>query len=193
MPLCYQGLASTAYTKSSTITMGHNVELYTQHALHALITGTNFVLTNGWRIGHDVILSAPELTIHRCESIDPAERMVTPVDGLTHDCEVSVNNFLKPRDDLQSELYSIIELNYFLDSSCCRGVNGQFSRICCSKVQYTVIHKLMILRILQSLSQPCAAQLTELEALTAACKICSRFTDSFYAFEVCHMYGVNWE
>ncbi|KAL7868458.1 hypothetical protein SRHO_G00098420 [Serrasalmus rhombeus] len=83
MPPCYQGLAAASYAceKATSITMGHKVELFTNHALHTLLTSGSLVPTNARRTGYDVILSAPELTIKRCSKVNPAERLATPDEG----------------------------------------------------------------------------------------------------------------
>ncbi|KAL7840990.1 hypothetical protein SRHO_G00246810 [Serrasalmus rhombeus] len=58
MSPCYQGLAaaSYAYEKATSITIGHKVELFTNHALHTLLTSGSFVLTNARRTGAPDVL-----------------------------------------------------------------------------------------------------------------------------------------
>lgn len=41
-------------------------------------------MTNARLTGYDVILSAPELTIHECSRVNPSEHMVTPTVGSSH-------------------------------------------------------------------------------------------------------------
>ncbi|KAF7686250.1 hypothetical protein HF521_015612 [Silurus meridionalis] len=55
-------------------------------------------------------------------------------------------------------------------------------------------------RVLASVSvpQPCSAQLAEIKALTAACRLeaggrCTIYTDSTYAHGVCYTFGPIWE
>lgn len=72
--------AAFAYKKGSIITMGDPATLYTTHALHALLTSQSFVITNSRQTGCDVILSAPALTIERCNTVNPTNKMVTPLD-----------------------------------------------------------------------------------------------------------------
>lgn len=36
-------------------------------------------------------------------------------------CEISVKNFLKPKDDMQSEPYPMTDFNLFMDGSCHKG------------------------------------------------------------------------
>lgn len=65
MPPCYLGLAPAefAHQKTTSITIGHPVVLYTMHALHTFLTSPSFVITNAGRTGYDVILFVPELTV----------------------------------------------------------------------------------------------------------------------------------
>ncbi|XP_029902678.1 uncharacterized protein LOC115355895 [Myripristis murdjan] len=87
LPPCYQGLAAAAFAfqRASSLTMGHPVILYTSHQLHALVTSPRFVLTQARRTGYEVILAAPELTINRCNSINPATKMMLPDDDILCD------------------------------------------------------------------------------------------------------------
>jgi len=52
--------------------MGHPVTFYTSYQLYALLTSPQFVLTMARRTGYEVILSAPELTVQRCGTVNPA-------------------------------------------------------------------------------------------------------------------------
>lgn len=51
--------------------MGHPITLYTSHQLYALLTSPCFILTQDRRTGYEVILSSPELTIQRCNTVNP--------------------------------------------------------------------------------------------------------------------------
>ena len=70
--------------------MGHPTILYTSHQLHALITSPRFVLTQVRKTGYEVILAASELNIQHYSPVNPATRMVLPVEGTPHDlCPVN--------------------------------------------------------------------------------------------------------
>ena len=88
LPPCYKGLAAAAFAfqKASAVTMGHPTILHTSHQLHTLITSPRFVLTQARRTGYEVVLSAPELTIQRCATVNPATRMMIPTESTPHDC-----------------------------------------------------------------------------------------------------------
>lgn len=197
MPPCYRSLAAAAfaYQKASSITMGPQVTLYTTHALHALLTSQTFVITNSRRMGYDSILSASELTIERCTTVNPADKMVTPLDGEPHECLNESEKFLKARPDLKNDALHDAQRTFFVDGSCFRTTEG-------NRAEYAVIEATqnpLVFRVALSvpLPQPCSAQLAEVRALAAACKLgsgrqCNVYTDSAYAHGVCHVFGPIW-
>ncbi|KAI5609483.1 hypothetical protein C0J50_9477 [Silurus asotus] len=171
MPPCYRAIsaAAFAYQKASSITMGHPVTLYTSHALFALLTSQKFVITNARRTGYDVILSSPELTIERCNTVNPAERMVLPNDGTPHCCTEESEKFLKARADLEPELLEESQRVFFVDGSCYRTLGG-------NKAGYAVVEYDSKTQEYKTIAQaqvpqPCSAQLAEIKALTAASPI----------------------
>lgn len=108
LPSCYQGLAATASTfqKVSSITMGHQVRLFTSHQSHvlALLTSPCFVSTQSQKTGYEVILAAPELRIQRCNTVNPATHLMLPDDGTPHDCVQRTETFLNSTEDMLSQL-----------------------------------------------------------------------------------------
>ena len=174
--------------------MGHPTILYTSHQLHALITSPRFVLTQARRTGYEVILSAPELTVQQCTIVNPATRMMLPIEGTPHDCVQSTDVFLRPRQDLHNQPI-IAELTLFVDGSCFRDATGNHAGYAIIQLHpddtFTEVQTL-------KLPQPCSAQLAEIKALTAAChlaadKTLNVYTDSQYAYAVCHVHGVIWK
>lgn len=115
MPPCYRSLAAAefAYQKASTVTMGHSVTLYTTHALHALLTSQTFVMTTSCRTGYDSILLAAELTTERCTTVNPADKVVTPLDGTPHECVSESEKFLKSRADLENQHLTDAQYMFF--------------------------------------------------------------------------------
>ena len=197
LPPCYQGLAAAAFAfqKASSLTMGHPVNLYTSHQLHALLTSPRFVLTQARRTGYEVILSAPELTILRCKTINPATKMVLPVDGTPHDCLSVTDKFMRAREDLHNQAIPA-DLTLFVDGSCFRDVTGNHAGYGVVQLNdqngtFTTLQSLQI-------NQPCSAQLAEIKALTAACQLAAGrrlnvYTDSAYAYGVCHIHANTWK
>ena len=197
LPPCYQGLAAAAFAfqKASSLTMGHPVNLYTSHQLHALLTSPRFVLTQARRTGYEVILSAPELTILRCKTINPATKMVLPVDGTPHDCLSVTDKFMRAREDLHNQAIPA-DLTLFVDGSCFRDGIGNHAGYGVVQLNdqngtFTTLQSLQI-------NQPCSAQLAEIKALTAACQLAAGrrlnvYTDSAYAYGVCHIHANTWK
>lgn len=194
MPPCYRSLAAAAfaYQKVSSITMGQPVTLYTTHALRTLLTSQTFVITNFRRTGYDSILSTPELTIERCTAVNLADKLVTPFNGVPHESVAESEKFLKARPDLENCPLENARHTFFIDSSCFRTDTG-------NKAGYAVLeakrHPVMFEVVMSvPLPQPFSAQLAEIRALTAACKLsskesCTVYTDSAYAHGVCHVFG----
>lgn len=202
MPPCYQGLAAAAfaYQKASVLTMGHKVKLYTSHQLHALLTSPKFVMTQARKTGYEVILAAPELHIQRCTTVNPALKVPVPADGEPHDCVQCTDEFLKIRSDMCNAPISA-SMTLFVDGSCYRDDSGMHAGYAVIQLQLNQnqpekaeFHVLQA----QSLPQPCSAQLAEIKALTAACMLATGqtvniYTDSAYAYGVCHIYGGIWK
>ncbi|XP_046875533.1 uncharacterized protein LOC124467322 [Hypomesus transpacificus] len=196
LPPCYQGLAAAvfAFKKASSLTMGHPVTLYTSHQLCALLTSTRFVLTQARRTGCEVILSAPELTIQRCDTVNPATKIVLSVDRTPHDCVRDTNIFMRARQDLYNEPFTA-DLTLFVDGSSYRDAVGNHAGYGVVQLKDdTTFETIQSVKV----DQPCSAQLAEVKALTAACllakgKSLNVYTDSAYAYGVCHVYGNIWK
>ncbi|KAM3608188.1 uncharacterized protein V6R79_020607 [Siganus canaliculatus] len=73
-----------------------------------------FVLTQARKTGYEVILAAPELPIQRCNTVNPATRMVTPEDGDPHDCIQVTTDFMRVRNDLYNQPI-VAECTLFVD------------------------------------------------------------------------------
>ena len=170
LPPCYQGLADAvfAFQKASSLTMGHPVNLYTTHQLHALLTSPRFVLTQARRTGYEVILAAPELNIQRCNVINPATKMLLPVDGTPHDCVHETDRFMLAREDLHNQPITA-DLTLFVDGSCFRDETGIHAGY--GVVQLNTNDSSFTTVQTQKIDQLCSAQLAEIKALTAACKL----------------------
>lgn len=141
-----------------------------------------------------MILSAPELTIQRCATVNPATRMMIPTEGTPHDCVQATDVFLKPREDLHNQPIAA-QLTYFVDGSCFRDATD-------THTVYAIVHLLSENSFTEvqatKVSQPCSAQLAEIKALTAACQLAAGktlnvYTDSQYAYAVCHIHGNVWK
>ena len=87
-PPCYQGLAAIqyAYDKASCITMGYPVTIFTHHKTVELIEKGNFVVTNARLLEHLTLLTISDVTMQRCNTVNPAERHPYDFEGTPHDC-----------------------------------------------------------------------------------------------------------
>lgn len=88
------------------------------------------------------------------------------------------------------------DLTLFVDGSCFRDATG-------SHAGYGIVqlhnndHTFETLQS-RKLAQPCSAQLAEIKALTAACKLAEGqslnvYTDSAYTYGVCHVHANIWK
>lgn len=120
-------------------------------------------------MGYYSILSAPELTIERCTTVNPADKLVTPLDGTPHECVAESEKYLKPRPDLENHPLEGAQNTFIVGGSCFRTDAG-------NKAGYVVVEVKQtpsIFEIVMSvpLPQTCSAQLAEIRALTAAGKL----------------------
>ncbi|XP_078019386.1 protein NYNRIN-like [Epinephelus lanceolatus] len=154
-----------------------------------------FVLTQARHTGYEVILSAPELNIQRCTVINPATKLILPTEGTLHDCIHDTEKFTRAREDLHNQPIPA-DLTLFVDGSCFRDATG-------SHADYGIVqlknddHTFDTLQA-HKLAQPCSAQLAEIKALTEACKLAAGkslniYTDSAYAYGVCHVHANIWK
>ncbi|XP_034150968.1 uncharacterized protein LOC114829948 [Esox lucius] len=196
-PPCYQGLAAVqyAYDKASTITMGYPVIIHTHHKVTELIERGKFVLTNARLLDYLPLLTYPDITIKKCTTVNPAERIPLEFEGEPHDCVAESLTFTRLRPDLLSLPIPGAEEELFVDGSCYRDIDGNHAGFAVvrmdSQGQFHTI-------VSQTCPQPCSAQLAELKALTAACregegKVANIYTDSAYAHGVCNLFGAVWK
>ena len=87
--------------------------------------------------------------------------MTIPIDGMPHDCLQATDVFLKPREDMHNQPITA-DLTQFVKGSC-------FSEATGNHADYAIIQLLP--------APPCSAQLAEINALTAACKLAEGLTE----------------
>lgn len=100
--------------------------------------------------------------------------------------------FLKASADLENRPLLDAQRIFFVDGLCFRADVGNKA---VAEDKYDLISFNIVIEV--SLPQPCLAQLAEIRALTAACKLgngknCTIYSDSAYAYRVCHMFGPIW-
>ncbi|KAK0144494.1 Gag-Pol polyprotein [Merluccius polli] len=96
LPLCYRALVGVnlMYEKASSITMGYPVTILTHHSLRNLL--------NRGRL-----LEQEDVTLARCNTVNPAETLPTLEDGEPHDCVQEAERYSKLRSgDADLELWT---------------------------------------------------------------------------------------
>ncbi|XP_059571099.1 uncharacterized protein LOC132244104 [Alligator mississippiensis] len=135
---------------------------------------------------------ATNLVIERCNTLNPATLLSLPSDGEpdSHDC-LQVTAFSdKPGADLSDLPLDNPDLIFFVDGSS-KLVNGV------RRTGYAVVTPFKVLEA-EPLPGQLSSQVAELTALTRACQLASGhsvniWTDSKYAFGICHATGQLWK
>ncbi|XP_064356244.1 uncharacterized protein LOC135324271 [Dromaius novaehollandiae] len=138
-----------------------------------------------------IILHADNVTLKRCNILNPATLLPLPEDGEPHhSCEQVVVSSSKPWEELKDEPLENPDLVLFTDGSSYYLDGRRHSG-------YAVTNIFEVLEA-NPLSPSVSAQGAELIALTQAAKIGKNlrvniYTDSKYAFGVCHATGMLWK
>lgn len=194
-PPCFQGLAAVhyAYEKASTVTMGYPVTIITPHKIAELIDRSRFVATQARSLQYMPLLTYPDVTIKKCQTVNPADMIPLGFEGEPHECMAEAIKYTKLRPDLESAPLMDADVTYFVDGSCYRdhlGNHAGYAVVEQKGERFETVKS-------ESCKQPCSAQLAELIALTEACKMASGraaniYTDSSYAHGVTHLFGALW-
>uniref|UniRef100_A0A8P4FYZ8 Gag-Pol polyprotein n=1 Tax=Dicentrarchus labrax TaxID=13489 RepID=A0A8P4FYZ8_DICLA len=132
------------------------------------------------------------ITVKRCNVLNPATLFPTPDDGQEHNCVAVLQQICSPRPDLQETPLTNPDLVVFVDGSASRDPKTGRNR-----VGFAVVTNHETLAS-GSLPSHYSVQAAELTALTEACKLASNktvtiYTDSRYAFGVVHDFGTLWK
>ena len=160
------------------------------HILHA--QKTSHLSAQRWLRYHTTLLEMPNVTVKRCNVLNPATLLPTAGDGEPHDCVEVLQQTCTPRPDLVDTPLSNADLELFVDGSASRAPE---TGAC--QVGFAVVtpHTTLVSGRLPS---HLSAQAAELVALTEACKqaegrTVNIYTDSRYAFGVVHDFGSLWK
>uniref|UniRef100_A0AAQ4P2X0 ribonuclease H n=1 Tax=Gasterosteus aculeatus aculeatus TaxID=481459 RepID=A0AAQ4P2X0_GASAC len=140
---------------------------------------------------HTCLLDMPNVTVKRCNVLNPASLLPTPEDGEEHNCLAELEAQCTPRPDLADTPLLNSDMVMYVDGSASRDpLTGS------NLVGFSVVSDSTVLC---SGPLPChlSAQAAELIALTEACKLAKDktttiHTDSRYAFGVVHDFGALW-
>lgn len=194
LPPCLRAViaASMAVQASATIVLYRPLTLRVPHAVAVLLLQQKLSYLSPAR--HlscmMVLLSQPNLTIERCNTLNPATLLPTAEDGEPHDCLAETDQLVMPRPDLKDEPLTDADLILYVDGSCSKNNLGQ------NQTGYAVVEKDKV-RKSGRLPTHYSAQAAELVALTEACILAAGlsvtiYTDSAYAFSTVHVFAAQW-
>ncbi|KAJ1127606.1 hypothetical protein NDU88_006002 [Pleurodeles waltl] len=162
------------------------------HAVDILLNKTQTQhLTSARLTGYELTLFSPNITLKRCNVLNPATLLPLPQDNVEfdHNCIFATEEETKGRVDLTDTPLSDPQGELFVDGSCFKLPDGTTTAAYAVTTVKTVVESH---RIPQN-----SAQAAELIALTRACEISEHlsvniYTDSQYAFGVAHNFGRLW-
>ena len=196
LPECYRALVAVylMYEKASAITMGYPVNILVHHSVRNLLFKGKYSLTMSRIRDYHRLLEQKDVTVVRCDTVNPAESLPLPHDGTPHDCVQEAEKYSRLRSDLQALPLSDPEVELWTDGSCYRVADSLSAGYAVVQAQGSEF----VTAKAEVVPQPCSAQLAELIALTEAClmaegKRVNIYTDSSYAMNVCHLFGAVWK
>ncbi|XP_046904773.1 uncharacterized protein LOC124486931 isoform X2 [Hypomesus transpacificus] len=196
LPLCLRAVAAAekAVMASRDIVGYSPLTLLVPHAVSLILLEqkTSHLSAARWLRYNASLLNMPNITIKRCNVLNPATLLPTIVDGEPHDCVLTLQEACTPRPDLQETPLSNPDFILFVDGSASRDPSTSVN-----KVGYAVCSAHDTL-VSGSLPSHLSAQAAELVALTEACRLAAGksvtiYTDSRYAFGVVHDFGALWK
>ena len=134
--------------------------IFTHHKVVELIDQGKFVLTNS-RLLNLPLLTFPDVSIQRCSTVNPAEKIRHDFEGTPHNCVADSRKYTKLRPDLLSTpIYGAGE-ELFVDGSCYKNHLGNHAGFAVVRQNpdktFAVIQS-------SACKQPCSAQLRALIA-----------------------------
>lgn len=173
------------------IVMGSPLTIYVPHSVESLLNSHYTQHFSVSRLASYEVLSAPNITLTRCNRLNPATLLPSLQDGDTHNCVLLTDHLLAPRNDLQGTPIDNADLIWFTDGSYLKDEQGHF------RAGYAITS---MVDIIESSYLPGirSAQPAELIALTRACQlakgqVANLYTDSRYEFGVAHDFGMLWK
>lgn len=196
LPACLRAVAAAekAVVASRDIVGYSPLTLLVPHSVSLILTEQRSSHLSAARFlrYHTCLLDMPNLTLKRCNILNPATLLPLPGDGEPHDCVSQLQHQCTPRADLKDVPLTNPDLIYFVDGSAFRD-----SATGLNCVGYSVVTDSAVIAS-GPLPSQYLAQAAELVALTEACKLAKGrrvtiYTDSRYAFGVVHDFGTLWK
>ncbi|XP_073526675.1 uncharacterized protein [Phyllobates terribilis] len=195
---CIRAVAACAMLKEkvANIVLDNALEIQDPHSVQELLlqARTKHLSMSRLTKYEVAILTLPNVTIRRCTTLNPATLIPEPIDDetlhLEHNCFELMDAETKPLANVQETPISEVDLELYVDGSRYY-LDGK------PHTGYAIVSQNEVLKD-EALSPRMSAQEAELKALAEACIIAENrienvFTDSRYAFGICHDYGPIWK
>lgn len=201
LPGCLKAVAAAALLveKTADLILGGQLTLYCPHALESLLNSAHTRHFSSQRLTHYhlTLLSAPNVIIQKCNTLNPATFLPTSDDlhlESEHDCSLELDRLTTPRPDLRDEPIPNLpeEANLFVDGSSMRRVDGvTLAGAAVVNGKGHILHASV-------LTCSTSAQAAELFALCEALELSKGkstniFSDSAYAVGVIHNFAQLWK
>ncbi|KAI9999559.1 hypothetical protein NQD34_018411 [Periophthalmus magnuspinnatus] len=195
LPRCLRAVAAAekAVLASRDLVGYSDLTLLVPHAVSLILLEqkTSHLSTARWLRYNTILLELPNVKVKRCAQLNPATLLPIEGDGEPHCCVAEIDLVCASRFDLQEEPLTNPDLILYVDGSASRDTNTGRNRVgfaVCSD------HDTVVSGPLPS---HYSAQTAELVALTKACEFAAGqsvtiYTDSRYAFGVCHDWAGLW-
>ena len=96
------------------------------HCLCSTLCGSLTKLSASRLTSHKSVLLSPNMTLHRCNKLNPAALLPEKLDEEKHYCIVATNSLLFPRIDRGESPMNNPNLIFFTDGSYLRGPHGEY-------------------------------------------------------------------
>ncbi len=127
-PVCLQAMAAARYAvdRSADIVMGHAVMLRVPHCVTSLLLQRNTQHLSNTRLMQyeSALITAANVTIERCTTLNPASLMPNPEEGEPHVCADVVQLVSTVRPDLKDVPLDNPDCVYYVDGSAKRAWDG---------------------------------------------------------------------
>uniref|UniRef100_UPI00358E1EFB uncharacterized protein n=1 Tax=Myxine glutinosa TaxID=7769 RepID=UPI00358E1EFB len=127
-PVCLQAVAAARYAveRTADIVMGHPVTLRVPHCVTSLLLQRSTQHLSNTRLMQyeSALITAANITIERCTTLNPASLMPTPEEGEPHVCSDVVQLVSTVRSDLKDNPLEYPDCIYYVDGSARRAWDG---------------------------------------------------------------------
>ncbi|XP_073437679.1 uncharacterized protein [Dendrobates tinctorius] len=197
-PTCIRAVAACAILKEKVadLVLDNALEILVPHSVQELLlqARTKHLSMNRLTKYEVALLTPPNVTIKRCTVLNPATLLPDTDDSelieAQHDCFELMEAETQPLANVQETPISNADLELYVDGS-------RYYQNGVPYTGYAIVDQHEVVKS-EALPAEMSAQEAELKALAEACVIAEHltaniFTDSRYAFGICHDYGPIWK